>query len=72
MPLKKDISLRFFVDYRNLNNVFVIDEYYLPNIDYILDKLSGYDYFSTFYLKSDYCQILVVEEDKEKTAFNVG
>ena len=38
---KKDGSLRFGIDYRQLNQITVKDKYFLPKIDYLLDQLKG-------------------------------
>ena len=69
---KKDGSLRFCIDYRQLNNKTIRDSYQLPRIDESLDALAGAKYFSTLDLKSGYWQIEVEEEHKERTAFTVG
>ena len=49
---KKDINLRFCVDYRSLNSVTIKDAYPLPNIDETFDALSGASWFSTLDLRS--------------------
>ncbi|KAK3108631.1 hypothetical protein FSP39_012081 [Pinctada imbricata] len=67
---KKDNSLRFCIDYRQLNEVTIKDSHPLPRIDDALDSLSGSKYFSTLDLKSGYWQVGLKEEDKEKTAFS--
>ncbi|MCG7878904.1 MAG: RNA-directed DNA polymerase, partial [Candidatus Thiodiazotropha endolucinida] len=66
---KKDNTLRFCVDYRNLNSVTVKDAYPLPKIDETLDTLSGASWFSTLDLRSGYWQVGLEPKDKEKSAF---
>ena len=55
---------------RELNKVTVGDNYPLPNILDIMDKLGGAVYFSVFDLVSGFQQIPMAEEDKWKTAFS--
>jgi hypothetical protein len=43
----------------------------LPRIDDVLDLLHGQQYFSTLDLASEYWQIELEEDSKEKTAFIV-
>lgn len=73
VPKKKDNSgqqkFRIVIDYRKLNEVTVDDKFPLPNIDSILDKLGRAQYFSTLDLAKGYHQILIKEQDREKTAF---
>lgn len=66
---KKDGSVRFCVDYRELNKITKRDSYPLPRVDDALDCLSGSKFFSTLDLKSGYHQCPVEESDREKTAF---
>ena len=66
---KKDGSKRICIDYRKLNAITVLENWPLPSILDILDRLSGSIYFSTIDLKSGYWQVLMDEESIEKTAF---
>ena len=66
---KKDGSLRFCVDYRQLNERTVKDTYPLPRIDDCLDTLGGSTWFSTMDLRSGYHQVAVDDRDAMKTTF---
>ena len=57
MVRKSDGSLRFCVDYRQLNERTVKDSYPLPRIDVCLEALAGATWFSTFDLRSGYHQV---------------
>lgn len=73
IPKKGDNSgiqkFRIVVDYRRLNHITIDDKQPLPNMDSILDKLGKAQYFTAIDLAKGYHQILVAEEDIEKTAF---
>ena len=66
---KKDSSLRFCIDYRQLNAVTIQDAYPLPRIDESLEALAGSQYFSILDLLSDYWQVPFTPEVQEKSAF---
>ncbi|MEW8544528.1 MAG: reverse transcriptase family protein, partial [Candidatus Thiodiazotropha sp.] len=69
---KKDGTIRFCVDFRKLNNRTVKDAYAIPRIEDSLHLLAGAKYFSKLDLRSGYWQVEVSEDDKPKTAFQVG
>ena len=72
MVKKKDGSLRFCVDFRQLNAARVKDAHPIPSIDDLLDALHGTRWYSTLDLKSGYWQVPIQERDKEKTAFRTS
>ena len=69
---KKDGSLRFCIDLRKLNSWIVKDSYSLPCIDETLNRLQGFQWFSSLNLKSGYWQVKMDEESKMLTAFTIG
>lgn len=74
VPKKLDSSSiqkwRIVIDYRKLNEVTVDDKFPIPNIDQILDRLGRAQYFTTLDLAKGFHQVLVNENDRQKTAFS--
>jgi hypothetical protein len=66
---KKNGEIRLCVDFRNLNRCSLKDNYPLPKMDYILQKVVGTKRISMLDGYLGYNQISVMEEDKKKTAF---
>jgi hypothetical protein len=67
---KPDGSIRMCVDYTLLNRVTVKHRGPLPNIQDLIDMLSGKAYFSSIDLVNGYRQILLSDSDIPKTAFS--
>ena len=66
---KSDGTLRFCVDYRQLNAMTVKDSYPLPRIDTCFDALGGAKYFFTLDLRQGYWQVKNDLETADKTTF---
>jgi len=66
---KKNGEIRLCVDFRNLNWSSLKDNYALPKMDHVLEKVVGSNKISMIDGFSGYNQIGVHEDDKEKTAF---
>jgi len=66
---KPDGTMRFCVDYRQLNEMTVRDVYPLPRMDDCIDFLGDAKVFSTLDCNSGYWQIPVADEDRDKTTF---
>jgi hypothetical protein len=66
---KKSGEIRLCVDFRNLNRVSLKDNYPLPKMDHILQKVVGSQKMSMLDGFSGYNQIMVHPDDQENTAF---
>jgi hypothetical protein len=66
---KKSGEIRLCVDFWNLNRVSLKDNYPLPKMDYILQKVVGSQKLSMLDGFSGYNQIMVHPDDQEKTTF---
>ncbi|XP_022852169.1 uncharacterized protein LOC111373818 [Olea europaea var. sylvestris] len=60
---------RVCIDFTDLNKVCPKDSYPLPRIDNLVDNTSGHKLYSFLDAFSGYHQILMAEEDQEKTSF---
>lgn len=68
---KGTTDLRFCIDYRKLNKITRVDPYPIPNMDTVLETLSGNHWFSKLDVKAMYWQVLMEDASKQKTAFVV-
>jgi ribonuclease HI len=66
---KKTGKIRLCIDFRNLNKVSLKDNYPLPKMDHILQKVVGASRISLLDGFSGYNQVLVHPDDQEKTTF---
>lgn len=64
-------TLRMVIDYRKLNEITEFENYPLPRIDEILDKLGDAKCFSVMDLVSGYHQVPIKDDDIYKTGFSV-
>ena len=69
---KKDGTKRLCIDFRKLNQRTINDAYAIPRIEDSLHLLAGSKFFTKLDLKAGYWQVELKEEDKAKTAFQVG
>ena len=71
MVTKKDGSVKFCIDYRQLNKVTKQSKYPLTNPYSCFEKLHNVFYFTSLDLVSAYWSIPMAEDYKEKTAFTL-
>lgn len=69
---KKDGALRSVQDYRYLNSISVKNQYLLPLIPELIDKLKGAKIFSKFDVRWGYNNVRIKEGDKWKAAFKTN
>ena len=67
---KSDQTVRFCIDFRNLNKSTVYDAEPIPNPEEIFSKLASSKYFTKIDISKGYWQIRLTEDSKEKTAFS--
>ena len=66
---KKDGRVRMCVDFRDLNKASPKDDFPLPHIDILVDNTAEHALLSFIDGYAGYNQILMAEEDMEKTTF---
>jgi hypothetical protein len=70
VPVRKNNrEIRLCVDFRNLNRSSLKDNYPLPKMDHVLEKMVGVNNISMIDGFLGYNQIVVHEDDREKTSF---
>ena len=66
---KKDGSVRFCIDFRKLNKVTELDAEPVPNMEEIINRMSGQKYFTKMDLSKGHWQVGLTERSKPLTAF---
>jgi hypothetical protein len=66
---KKNIGIRLCIDFRNLNLACIKDNYPLPNMETLLQRVTGSKIMSMLDGFFGYNQVLVRKEDQNKTTF---
>ena len=69
MVKKNNGKWRMCVDFIDLNKAYPKDSFPLPKIDQLVDSIAGHKVLSFMDAFSGYNQIMMDEEDHEKTAF---
>ena len=69
IPTRTVTGWRVCIDYRKLNTTTRNDQFPLPFIDQMLDRLAGHPHFCFLDRYSGYNQIVIVPADQEKTTF---
>src|SRR5438876_12315706 len=67
---KKDSKLRLCIDYKGLNKVTQKNQYLIPLINEILDRVVGAKIYTKMDLQNAYHRIHIRKGDKWKTAFH--
>ena len=68
---KKDGSLRFVVDYRELKKITITNRYALHLISSRLEQISGAKLFTKIDLQGAYNLVQIRPDDGSKTAFRI-
>ena len=66
---KKSKETRICVDFRKLNQVSQKDNYPLPNMENLLQSVTGVELLSMLEVFSWYNKVQIKKEDREKTTF---
>lgn len=66
---KKDGTLRLYIDYREINQITIRNQYPLPRIDDLFTQLKGVTTFSRIDLRSGYHQMRIAKKHISKTTF---
>ncbi len=70
VPVKKaDGGIRLCVDFRKLNDVTVKEPYYIPSFEEMIERVGQGSVLSKVDLAKGFHQVLVDEEDRDKTSF---
>ena len=67
----KNREIRLYVDFRNLNKCSKKDNYPLPKMEHLLQRVLGASVMSFLDGFSGYNQVVVHPDDQEKTTFTI-
>ena len=67
---KKDGRWRMCINFKPLNKITVKQQFPMPTIDELLDRVHGSAVYSTFDLTDAFLQILIHPDDRHKAAFH--
>lgn len=67
---KKNVHIRVCIDYRDLNNTYLNDDFPFPLIKLLVNSTTGYEALSFMDGYSRYNQIQMVVEDKDQACQN--
>ncbi len=63
---------RMCLDYRKVNTQLTTDIHHLPNLEELVENMSGNQYCATLDMKDAYYQVLLNEESRDLTTFSEG
>ena len=66
---KKDGSVRFCIDFRKLNKVTEFDAEPMPNMEEVINRMSGHKFFTRMDCSKGYLQVCLPDNCKHLTAF---
>ena len=66
---KKDGSVRFCIDFRKLNKVTEFDAEPMPNMEEVINRMSGHKFFTRMDCSKGYWQVCLPDNCKHLTAF---
>jgi len=72
LVLKKDGSIRFYVDYKKPNAITIINIHLLPVVNNIIDKIEGKKYYTFIDLASKYWQVEINKNLQDIIAFIIS
>ena len=65
-------KFRFVADFRALNSQCLPDQYQLPNINHVVDRIGGSKWYSTFDLSKSFYQVKYDDQSRLLTAFTAN
>ncbi len=69
LVLKKDESIRFYINYKKPNAIIIVDAYLLPVVNNTINKIEEKKYYISIDLVSGYWQVKVNKNLQDIIAF---